>query len=63
MSIDKNTAQQMLTIRVEVLGGLRRVLQLLSAEDLIGIQHHLVKHVLRLVQVEFFISPVVEEIF
>ena len=42
---------------------LRRVLQLCSVEVLSGKQHHLIKHVLRLVQIVFFISLVAEEVF
>ena len=53
----------MLTVRVEVLGSLRGDLQLRSAKILSGMQHHLVKHVLRLVQAEFSISLVAEEMF
>ena len=41
MSIDKNAAQRrILTVRAEVLGSLRRDLQLLSAEVLLGMQRH-----------------------
>jgi hypothetical protein len=62
MSTDKNAAQRrMPTVFVKVLGSPRRDLQLPSAEALFGMQHHLVKHVLRLVQAEFFISLVAEE--
>ena len=65
MSIDKNTAQRrMVTVCAEVLGSLRRSLKLRSAEGLSGIvQHHLVKHVFRLVQAEFSISLVTKEMF
>ena len=61
MSIDKNTAQRvMVTICTEVLASLWRFLQLLSAEDVFGVHHRLVKHALRLVQAGFFI-PLVEK--
>jgi len=53
----------MLTVRAEVFGSLRRDPQLCRTEDLSGIQHHLVEHVFRLVQTEFRISLVAEEMF
>ena len=51
----------MLTVRIKVVGSPWRDLQLCSTEDLIGMQHHLVKHMLRLVQAQFFISYITEE--
>ena len=63
MSVDKHTAQRrIITVCIEVLRSLRRDLQLRRAEgNSAGMEHHLVKHVLRLVQVEFCISLVAKE--
>ena len=62
MGANENAAQRrMLTILIEVLGSFRRDLQLRSAEVLFGMQQHLVKHVLRLVQAEFCILLIAEE--
>jgi len=64
MSTGEDTAQRrIVTVCVEILRSLRRDLELLSAEGVsAGIQHHLIKHVLRLVQTEFCIRMVTEEV-
>jgi len=63
MSINKNAAQRgMVTVCPEVLGSPWRGDQLLGTEEVSGVHHHLVKHVLCLVQAGFQIWMVAEEI-